>query len=66
MTEKIEWIPCDREVLTTTSAFCRNGEHDRCRGLLKIADVVEDPPPEQIGRRVMCICACHLVPGTGN
>jgi hypothetical protein len=56
-----------REVLTTTSRLCCDGKHDDCGGLLRVKDVIAEPTPEQLRQKfVLCICACHMVPGTGN
>jgi hypothetical protein len=63
----VDFGPGGKEVLTTTSWHCRDGAHPDCRGLLRVEDVVEHPTPEQIAHRfVMCVCACHLKPGSGN
>ena len=68
MAEKIEWVPCDREVLTmVASPACAAGRHEECKGWLPVEEAIKQPTPEQLAQKmVFCLCACHMVPGTGN
>jgi hypothetical protein len=55
--DESDWKHCDREILVTVSQQCKEGDCDKCKGILN-----RDRP---VDKWIFCTHECHLARNRG-